>query len=170
MIVHPAVLLNFQNPGDLEREYISRGARPFVNGREIKCAWLIDSAAGIVKTYDVIGDGKPHSFVEALIVDLDTSLPTEILARRRALRELMEELRIRDLGPNERLMAMANPARGVRTDIELVDPTWAKKEKDLSPGLSKAEIEMKKNRTVWSRTIRGTVEIVGRSGSLLDLL
>jgi hypothetical protein len=36
------------------------GGSCFVDGREIKQVWYADTEAGIVKTYDVLGDGKAH--------------------------------------------------------------------------------------------------------------
>lgn len=34
--------------------------RVFVNGEEIRQVWYVDTDAGIVKSYDVLGDGEPH--------------------------------------------------------------------------------------------------------------
>lgn len=50
---------NFRPMNGLAHKAI--GGSCFVDGREIKQAWFVDTEAGIVKTYDVLGDGKLHS-------------------------------------------------------------------------------------------------------------
>lgn len=40
------------------------GGRVLVDGREVVLVHYADDKRGIVKTYDVLGDGKPHASVE----------------------------------------------------------------------------------------------------------
>jgi hypothetical protein len=42
------------------------GCKCFVNGQEVKQVWFIDTEAGLVRTYDVLGDGKVHSCYESM--------------------------------------------------------------------------------------------------------
>jgi len=37
-----------------------KGYRCFVDGKEIDKPWYIDTDAGVVKSYDVLGDGQYH--------------------------------------------------------------------------------------------------------------
>jgi hypothetical protein len=53
------MILDFQRRIKPEQnEFI--GGRVTVDGIEIRLVWYIDTDAGVVKTYDVFGDGKPH--------------------------------------------------------------------------------------------------------------
>lgn len=36
------------------------GIKVLLDGQEIKLVWFADTEAGIVKTYDIFGDAKPH--------------------------------------------------------------------------------------------------------------
>ena len=64
------MILDWRNRGELEK-YYERG-RCLVNGLEINSAWYIDTDAGVVKTYDAIGDGT--------IAHLASDFDAEILA------------------------------------------------------------------------------------------
>lgn len=51
-------VVDFHHMDDLAREAI--GGTCLLDGREIKQVWFADTEAGIVRTYDVLGDGKVH--------------------------------------------------------------------------------------------------------------
>lgn len=51
--------LDYSKMGPNERLFM--GGTVKVNGREIKQVFFVDTAAGIVKSYDVLGDGKVHA-------------------------------------------------------------------------------------------------------------
>ena len=44
---------------------ITAGGMVLVDGVEVKLVWYADTAEGVAKTYDVLGDGKPHATQEA---------------------------------------------------------------------------------------------------------
>jgi len=50
--------LDFSNMSPLEEEYI--GSKVFVDDIQIELAFYIDTENGLVRTYDVMKDGKPH--------------------------------------------------------------------------------------------------------------
>ena len=53
-----------------ERAAAGNPVHCFLDYREIHCVWYADTEAGIVKTFDVLGDGKPHSTRELLKSDV----------------------------------------------------------------------------------------------------
>ena len=50
---------NYRPMNDLARE--ARGGTCLLNGREVTLVWFADTEAGIVKTFEVLGDGKVHA-------------------------------------------------------------------------------------------------------------
>ncbi len=46
----------------------------FLDGVEIKQVFYVDTDKGILKTYDVLGDGAPHSSQDLLTSELDRGL------------------------------------------------------------------------------------------------
>lgn len=67
------MIINFQEkPYSAEtavvagRAWAGSPARCLVDGKEINCVWYADTEAGIVKTYDVLGDGKAHATRELI--------------------------------------------------------------------------------------------------------
>jgi hypothetical protein len=59
------VIIDCRNPtpSTAERQ------RVFVDGAEIRLVWYLDTELGLVRTYDVLGDGKPHSTLAPLSPD-----------------------------------------------------------------------------------------------------
>lgn len=55
---------NYDNQGELEREYAH--GKVLVDGREIKQVFYVDTEAGFVRSYDVLGDNKAHATCECL--------------------------------------------------------------------------------------------------------
>lgn len=53
-------VLNYREMGALEHRFI--GGKCLVDGVEIESCWYVDKAAGIVRTYDLHGDGKSHKY------------------------------------------------------------------------------------------------------------
>lgn len=58
------MILDYKNRGPIENGFL--GGKVLVDGVEIRQVWYIDTALGIVKTYDVFGDGKAHASRDAL--------------------------------------------------------------------------------------------------------
>lgn len=53
------MILDYRNYGDLERQY--NHGKVLVDGQEIRQVFYVDTERGFVRTYDVLGDAKPHA-------------------------------------------------------------------------------------------------------------
>lgn len=61
------MILDYNKYGPLEREYNSGNV--LVDGRVIRAVFYVDTEAGFVRSYDVLGDGKAHSIHEDVTVE-----------------------------------------------------------------------------------------------------
>jgi hypothetical protein len=68
------MILNFRKMGTLEIEFL--GGMVMVDDRAIEQAWYIDTSLGIVKSYDVAGEGGIRVFTAAEAARLFASDPT----------------------------------------------------------------------------------------------